>query len=109
MPLDRSAESAPDIPPPEINKPVKSGFCDNIFSVISSATTNQLMVTANGIFTLKVTNTVNNLSVYVKVTDRMGNKSRNHIDLSKCAFDSIGNPKSGRIKVIVEEVVISNL
>jgi rare lipoprotein A (peptidoglycan hydrolase) len=54
---------------------------------------------------LKVTNPITNQSVYVKVTDRMGNKSSNHIDLSKCAFDSIGNPSSGRIKVIVEEVI----
>jgi rare lipoprotein A len=54
---------------------------------------------------LKVTNTYTNEEVIVKVTDRMGNKSSNHIDLSKCAFDSIGDPNSGRIKVIVEEVV----
>ncbi len=55
---------------------------------------------------LKVTNVNTNEFIIVKVTDRMGNKSKNHIDLSKCAFDSIGNPKSGRIKVIVEEIVI---
>ncbi len=54
---------------------------------------------------LRVTNTITNEFVVVKVTDRMGNKNKNHIDLSKCAFDSIANPKSGRIKVIVEEVV----
>ncbi len=54
---------------------------------------------------LKVTNVVTNEFIIVKVIDRMGNKSKNHIDLSKCAFDSIGNPKSGRIKVIVEEVI----
>lgn len=53
---------------------------------------------------LKVTNLTNNKSIVVRVTDRMGNKSNNHIDLSKCAFDSIGNPRSGRIKVIVEEL-----
>jgi rare lipoprotein A (peptidoglycan hydrolase) len=34
----------------------------------------------------------------------MGYKGGNHIDLSKCAFDSIGNTGSGRIKVIVEEI-----
>jgi rare lipoprotein A len=54
---------------------------------------------------LKVTNFNTNEFIIVKVIDRMGNKSSNHIDLSKCAFDSIGDPKSGRIKVIVEEVI----
>lgn len=54
---------------------------------------------------LRVTNTSTNESIVVKVIDRMGYKGTNHIDLSKCAFDSIGNPNSGRIKVIVEEVV----
>ena len=53
---------------------------------------------------LRVTNPSTNLSVIVKVNDRMGYKGRNHIDLSKCAFDSIGNTGSGRIKVIVEEI-----
>lgn len=53
---------------------------------------------------LKITNTATNQSVIVKVTDRMGYKGKNHIDLSKAAFDSIGNPKSGRIRVIVEEI-----
>ena len=54
---------------------------------------------------LKVTNIATNKFILVRVTDRMGNKSKNHIDLSKCAFDSIGNPDSGRIKVLVEEVI----
>lgn len=53
---------------------------------------------------LRVTNANTNVSIIVKVTDRMGNKSKNHIDLSKCAFDSIGDPRSGRIKVLVEEI-----
>ena len=53
---------------------------------------------------LRVTNTSTNLSVIVKVNDRMGYKGGNHIDLSKCAFDSIGNTESGRIKVVVEEI-----
>jgi rare lipoprotein A (peptidoglycan hydrolase) len=53
---------------------------------------------------LRVTNILTNESVIVRVTDRMGYKGQNHIDLSKCAFDSIGNPRSGRIKVIVEEI-----
>lgn len=51
---------------------------------------------------LRVTNINDSNSIVVKVTDRMGNKSSNHIDLSKCAFDSIGDPKSGRMGVIVE-------
>jgi rare lipoprotein A (peptidoglycan hydrolase) len=54
---------------------------------------------------LRVTNTLTKDFIIVKVIDRMGYKGSNHIDLSKCAFDSIGNPNSGRIKVIVEEVV----
>jgi rare lipoprotein A (peptidoglycan hydrolase) len=54
---------------------------------------------------LRVTNTLTKDFIIVKVIDRMGYKGSNHIDLSKCAFDSIGNPNSGRIKVIVEEIV----
>lgn len=53
---------------------------------------------------LRVTNIYDQQSVIVKVTDRMGYKGSNHIDLSRCAFDSIGNPKSGRIKVTIEEI-----
>ena len=55
---------------------------------------------------LRVTSYYDSSSIIVKVTDRMGNKCKNHIDLSKCAFDSIGNPNSGRIKVFVEEISI---
>jgi len=51
---------------------------------------------------LRVTNVSNNEWVIVKVNDRMGYKGKNHIDLSKCAFDSIGNTGSGRIKVKIE-------
>jgi rare lipoprotein A (peptidoglycan hydrolase) len=54
---------------------------------------------------LKVTNVSDGKYVFVRVTDRMGIKSNNHIDLSLCAFDSLGNPRSGRINVTVEEVV----
>jgi len=54
---------------------------------------------------LRITNVSNNQSVVVKVNDRMGYKGSNHIDLSKCAFDSIGNVGSGRINVIVEEII----
>ena len=53
---------------------------------------------------LKVTNLSNNESIIVKVIDRMGNKSPNRIDLSICAFDSIANLSSGRVKVIIEVV-----
>jgi len=53
---------------------------------------------------LKVTNISNNKSIIVKVTDRMGNKSANRIDLSLCAFDSIANLSSGKAKVIIEVV-----
>lgn len=54
---------------------------------------------------LRVTNTNSNQSVIVKITDRMGYKGKHHIDLSKCAFDSIADPRSGRIKVMIEEVI----
>lgn len=50
---------------------------------------------------LKVTNVNNNESVIVKVTDRMGIKTPNRIDLSISAFDSIGNLSSGRTKVVI--------
>jgi rare lipoprotein A len=53
---------------------------------------------------LKITNISNNESIIVKVTDRMGNKSANRIDLSLCAFDSIANLSSGKAKVIIEVV-----
>jgi rare lipoprotein A len=51
---------------------------------------------------LKVTNISNEESVIVKVTDRMGNKTANRIDLSISAFDSIANLSSGKVKVIIE-------
>jgi rare lipoprotein A (peptidoglycan hydrolase) len=51
---------------------------------------------------LRVTNLSNNECVIVKVNDRMGYKGSNRIDLSKCAFDSIGNISSGKIKVKIE-------
>lgn len=53
---------------------------------------------------LKVTNINNEQSVIVKVTDRMGNKSPNRIDLSISAFDSIANLSSGKSKVIIEVI-----
>lgn len=53
---------------------------------------------------LRVTNLNTKETVIVKVNDRMGYRGKNHIDLSKCAFDSIANPNSGRIKVLIEEI-----
>lgn len=53
---------------------------------------------------LKVTNINNEESVIVKVTDRMGNKSPNRIDLSISAFDSIANLSSGKAKVMIEVI-----
>ena len=53
---------------------------------------------------LKVTNINNEESVIVKVTDRMGNKTPNRIDLSISAFDSIANLSSGKVKVIIEVI-----
>ena len=53
---------------------------------------------------LKVTNISNEESVIVKVTDRMGNKTANRIDLSISAFDSIANLSSGKAKVIIEVI-----
>lgn len=53
---------------------------------------------------IKVTNLSNNESIIVKVTDRMGNKTPNRIDLSLCAFDSISSPSAGRLKVKLEQI-----
>lgn len=51
---------------------------------------------------IKITNPSNNKSCIVKVTDRMGIKTRGKIDLSYAAFGSIANPSEGRIKVSIE-------
>lgn len=53
---------------------------------------------------LSVTNISNNKSIIVRVNDRMGIKSRNRIDLTTSAFDSIGNRSSGRIKVAIKVI-----
>ena len=50
---------------------------------------------------LKIINLANNKSCIVKVTDRMGNKTPNRIDLSHKAFGVIANHSQGRIKVVV--------
>jgi rare lipoprotein A len=52
---------------------------------------------------LKVTNTQNNKSVIVTVTDR-GGFSKVTIDLSKKAFSSIAELKKGIINVTIKEV-----
>lgn len=53
---------------------------------------------------LKVTNKSNGKSVIVRVTDRMGSKTKNRIDLSKKAFEEIADKNSGRIKVTVDVI-----
>lgn len=53
---------------------------------------------------LKVTNVKNKESVIVKVTDRMGDKKVNRIDLSISAFDSISPISAGRLVVTIEEI-----
>jgi len=50
---------------------------------------------------LKITNLNNGKSCIVVVTDRMGNKSPNRIDLSYRAFGELANHNQGRIKVTV--------
>ena len=50
---------------------------------------------------LKITNLMNNKSCIITVTDRMGNKTPNRIDLSYKAFGEIANHSQGKIKVSV--------
>ena len=50
---------------------------------------------------LVVTNLSNNKTDTVEVTDRMGNKSANRIDLSKKSFGKLANHKVGKIQVMV--------
>ena len=51
---------------------------------------------------LIVTNLSNNKSDTVEVTDRMGNRKINRIDLSKKSFGKLANHKQGVIKVSVK-------
>jgi rare lipoprotein A (peptidoglycan hydrolase) len=51
---------------------------------------------------LLVTNIANNKSCIVEITDRMGFKGRNHIDLSHKGFGAIANHSSGTEKVIIK-------
>ena len=53
---------------------------------------------------LKIVNPVNNKFCIVTVTDRMGNKTPNRIDLSFKAFGEIASHKQGRIKVNVIKI-----
>jgi rare lipoprotein A len=53
---------------------------------------------------LKIINLSNDKICIVKVTDRMGNKSPNRIDLSYKAFGEIANHSQGRIKVVVIKI-----
>jgi len=51
---------------------------------------------------LRVINVLNGDTTIVEVTDRMGNKKRNKIDLSHMAFGQISSHGYGRITVVVE-------
>jgi rare lipoprotein A (peptidoglycan hydrolase) len=51
---------------------------------------------------LLVTNKQNGKSCVVEVTDRMGHRKPNHIDLSHSAFGALSNHSYGRISVIVK-------
>lgn len=53
---------------------------------------------------LKIVNPTNNKSCIVTVTDRMGNKTPNRIDLSYKAFGQVANRSEGKIKVIVIKI-----
>jgi rare lipoprotein A (peptidoglycan hydrolase) len=53
---------------------------------------------------LLVTNIKTGDTCIVEVTDRMGNKNKNKIDLSHSAFGKIGNHSSGRIRVKVQKL-----
>lgn len=53
---------------------------------------------------IRVTNTVNNKSVDVKVTDRLHKKYSHRVDLSKSAFMAIAPLSQGIAKVRVEKL-----
>ena len=54
---------------------------------------------------LQVTNTRTGKTCVVEVTDRMGNRSANKIDLSKHAFGLIEDHKRGFCYVIISKVI----
>lgn len=53
---------------------------------------------------LLVKNTSNNKECVVTITDRMGNKSTNRIDLSYKAFGEIANHSQGIARVIITQI-----
>jgi rare lipoprotein A len=53
---------------------------------------------------LQITNETNLEVCTVKVTDRMGNKTPNRIDLSYAAFGRIANHGQGRINVTIKKI-----
>jgi len=54
---------------------------------------------------LRITNIKNNQRVLVKVTDRIGKRfAKTKIDLTRGAFEQIGNLKQGLLRVKVEQI-----
>jgi rare lipoprotein A len=53
---------------------------------------------------LLITNTQNNKQCVAVITDRMGNKTPNRIDLSYKAFGNIANHKQGVVKVKITKL-----
>ena len=53
---------------------------------------------------LQITNENNQKVCTVRVTDRMGNKTPNRIDLSYAAFGKIANHGQGRINVTIKKI-----
>jgi rare lipoprotein A len=53
---------------------------------------------------LQIINEDNQKACTVKVTDRMGNKTPNRIDLSYAAFGKIANHGQGRINVSIKKI-----
>jgi rare lipoprotein A len=53
---------------------------------------------------LQITNENNQEICTVRVTDRMGNKTPNRIDLSYAAFGSIANHRQGKIEVSIKVI-----
>lgn len=57
---------------------------------------------------LEITNLANNKKVKVKVTNRMNLKARYELDLSTASFRSIGDLKTGRLRVNMKVVKIGD-
>jgi len=71
--------------------------CPKVHREHSTAAYNFLPLKSRAI----VINLSNNKSDTVEITDRMGKKSKNHIDLSKKSFGKLANLNSGVIRVRV--------